>query len=240
MKRIMCLLFGSFLVLGLMTACRASNKQSDSPVLKGAIDGYQYEIVNDVVQIISYANADGETAVIPEMIAGKPVKALGEDAFYQCKNLRFVTLPQTLTTLKGCPFYRCYSLQQITIPKNVDSIEGNPFFRCSALENITVDPENSTFSDVEGVLFDKEQSVLIAYPEGNLRETYTVPMTVKKITIDSFGYHTHLKTLVIRSNVIDFPEGNMFVFPDDIILYIEPDSAAEKYAEKHGLQYEYL
>lgn len=244
MKKGLLFLFCLTLTLYLMTGCQSGNVQdadnSSCNIISGAEnirDGYQYKIVDDAVEIISYNNKESESIVVPKTIVERPVKVLGKDAFYQCKNAKTILLPQTLTTLEGSPFYRCYSLKQIVIPQNVESIDANPFFRCSALENIVVDSKNDKFADEEGVLFDKEQSVLIAYPEGNKREEYIIPSTVKKLNIDSFGYHTKLKKITIGSNVVEFPEGNMFVFPDDIILLIEPGSAAEEYAKKHGLKY---
>lgn len=235
------------LVLCLLCGCQTGEKQNDIANANNTLsdlvnsnDGYQYKTVDNKVKIIEFHKKDSTSITIPEMIAGSPVEILGEDAFYQCKNASSIILPQTLTTLDGSPFYRCYSLQQIIIPRNVKTIEVNPFFRCSSLEMVFVDPQNDKFSSVDGVLFNKEESVLIAYPEGNKRESYTIPSSVKKLNIDSFGYHTKLRKLTIMSNVVEFPDGNMFVFPNDIVLVIESGSVAEEYVKKHSLKFEYL
>ena len=246
MKKRIFLLIHLILALCLMVSCQISDGQNDiinscniPSNTDGIKDEYQYKIVDNAVEIIAYKDKDSKNIIIPEMIAGSPVEILGEDAFYQCKNATSIILPQTLTTLDGSPFYRCYSLQQIIIPRNVKTIEVNPFFRCSSLEMVFVDPQNDKFSSVDGVLFNKEESVLIAYPEGNKRESYTIPSSVKKLNIDSFGYHTKLRKLTIMSNVVEFPDGNMFVFPNDIVLVIESGSVAEEYVKKHSLKFEY-
>jgi len=90
------------------------------------------------------------------------------------------------------------------------------------------------------VLFDKEVKTLISYPEGKEEETYTIPTTVTKLNIDSFGYHPKFKKLVILSNVVEFPTENMFVYPNDITLVVEKDSQAEEYAQRNYLKYEYI
>lgn len=199
---------------------------------------YDYEIVNDAVKIISHNDCQESSIVIPEKIAEKPVKILGGDAFYQHKNLVAVSLPQSLTTIEGSPFYRCYSLNEITVPSGVTEISSNPFFRCSSLTEISVASGNTRYSAMDGVLFNIDKTELIAYPEGKLSESYTIPKSVNKLNIDSFGYETKIKRLTIPSNVVEFPDGNMFVFPEKITLIVESGSAAEKYAIDNELKYE--
>ena len=199
---------------------------------------YDYEIVDDGVKIISHKDYEEDSIIIPEEIEGKPVKALGRDAFYQHKNTVTITLPESLMTIDGSPFYRCYSMNEITIPSGVTEISSNPFFRCSSLTEIRVASGNTCYSAMDGVLFNADKTELIAYPEGKLSESYTVPKSVKKLNIDSFGYETKLKRLTIPSNVVEFPDGSMFVFPEKITLIVESGSVAEKYAIDNELKYE--
>ena len=199
---------------------------------------YDYEIVDDGVKIISHKDYEEDSIIIPEEIEGKPVKALGRDAFYQHKNTVTITLPESLMTIDGSPFYRCYSMNEITIPSGVTEISSNPFFRCSALTEIRVALGNTCYSAMDGVLFNADKTELISYPEGKLSESYTVPKSVKKLNIDSFGYETKLKRLTIPSNVVEFPDGSMFVFPEKITLIVESGSVAEKYAIDNELKYE--
>ena len=228
------------LILCLLSGCGAKIKDcSDvSSAVTNTEGDYVYGIENDTVRIISYRDFNTAIIEVPEFLAEKPVTILGEEAFYQHTKAVKILLPQSITAIEGSSFYRCYSLEQITIPKNVSKIKCNPFFRCSSLLNISVDPENKYFIDIDGVLFNKEKTVLIAYPEGKETNEYTVPGTVKKINIDAFGYHTKLKQLTILSNVVDFPDSNMFVYPDDITLVVEEGSAAEQYAKENNLKYE--
>ncbi|MBQ7045634.1 MAG: leucine-rich repeat domain-containing protein [Clostridia bacterium] len=201
-------------------------------------NNFAYVVNDDAVTIISYRDFNATVVNVPNTIAEKPVKILGQDAFYQHTRLVAVSLPDSLTTIKGGPFYRCYSLEKISIPENVSWIECNPFFRCSSLTEITVDLKNDYFADIDGVLFNKDKTVLIAYPEGKNATEYTVPDTVKEIYGDAFGYKTNLKRIIIPSSVTDFADYNMFVFPDDVILVVENGSAAEQYAKSHNLKYE--
>ena len=199
---------------------------------------YKYEIVDDGIKIISHNNCQESSIIIPEKLEGKLVKILGRDAFYQHKSTVTIILPESLMTIEGSPFYRCYSLNEIIIPSGVKEISSNPFFRCSSLTEIRVASGNTHYIAMDGVMFNIDKTELIAYPEGKLSENYIIPESVKKLNIDSFGYETKIKRLTIPSNVVEFPDGNMFVFPDKITLIVESGSDAEKYAIDNELKYE--
>lgn len=81
-----------------------------------------------------------ESVVIPEGI-----ETLEMGVFGRCSNLKSVTLPKTLKTIKGggyiyftadekrycdSPFYACSSLTEIVIPDNVTSIDEMAFYNC--------------------------------------------------------------------------------------------------------------
>ena len=203
--------------------------------------GYEYEIENETVTILSHQyNPQENEIVVPEKIEDKIVTAIEKDSFYQHKNTISIVLPLGLEEINESPFYRCHSLKSSFIPQNVKSINGNPYFRCSSLETITVDTKNLHFCDENGILFNKDKTTLIAYPEGKTDENYTIPKTVKRIEGDAFGYHTGIKNLYILSNVTDFPDYNMFVYPHDIKIYVEAGSAAEKYVKKFDLNFEII
>ena len=228
-----------FIVIFTMVSCANTAPQPNATTASPA--AYEYEAKDGGITILSHQyNPQESEIVIPEQLDGMSVSALGEDAFYQHESTASITLPTSLEQIAGNAFYRCYSLKQSFIPCNVKSITGNPYFRCSSLESITVDSQNQHFSDDNGVLFNKDKTILIAYPEGKTDESYTIPPTVTKIEGDAFGYLPKIKELRIPSNVVEFPHYNMFVYAQDIKIYVESDSAAEKYAKQFGLNYEII
>lgn len=245
MKRLQILIASTVLVF-LLTSCSSIPKtplySSDfsTSLLELSQNGFGYEVADDGVRITKCLNY-GREIIIPSEIDGKPVKIIADEAFYQHTDTESIILPESLTTIEGSPFYRCYSLSKILIPQNVDTITYNPFYRCSSLTKITVAPGNANYCDEYGVLFDKDKTILIAYPEGNTAETYNVPDSVNEIRDDAFGYRcVNLKTLVIRSNVTVFPDYNIFINSDQLTLMVESGSIAEQYAKEHKLHFEIL
>lgn len=149
-----------------------------------------------------------------------------------------IHLPDTLKKLDMNAFYRCYSLKNVHIPSGVCTIKGNPFFRCSSLTAITVTNKNEYFSSIDGVLYTKDHSCLLVYPEGKKSVAYTVPDSVKEIGLDAFGYHPLFKYIAIHEGVTTFPSNNLFIFPEEVVLCVQTGSSAEKYAKRYELQYE--
>ena len=67
---------------------------------------------------------------------------------------------------------------------------------------------------------------------------YEVPESVTQIGNDSFGYYPYaLKRVRIPNSVTDFPDYNIFIYPDNITLEVASGSDAEKYAKKYNLKY---
>ena len=83
--------------------------------------------------------------------------------------------------------------------------KGARYFSCefeNQLEEIIVSPDNLRYSSKDGVLFNKEQDVLIAYPSSKRTENYIIPDTVK--TIEKFAFlntGSFLKTITIPASV---------------------------------------
>ena len=73
---------------------------------------------------------------IPSTLGGKPVTKIGQHAFYECRGLTSVTIPDSVTSIDG--FSGCTNLVSITIPDSVTRIEWGAFARCSGLTSITI------------------------------------------------------------------------------------------------------
>jgi len=78
-------------------------------------------------------------------------------------------------------------IESFSIPKSIKYIPEYLFSVSTSLKSITVSEENENYSSLEGVLFNKKRTVLIAYPIAKESESYTVPDGVKKIGDSAFA-----------------------------------------------------
>ena len=59
-----------------------------------------------------------------------PVKAIGEQAFYGCAELRSAVIPESVVSIGDWAFSDCCSLTSVAIPKGVTFIGQGAFSRC--------------------------------------------------------------------------------------------------------------
>ena len=101
-----------------------------------------------------------------------------------------ITLPSTLggypvTGVYSSSLDNCDKLTSVTIPASVEYF-GNDHYGCNKLTKYIVAADNEYYSaDSSGVLFDKEQTELIAVPNA-ISGSYTIPGTV--VSIDGFSF----------------------------------------------------
>ena len=128
------------------------------------------------------------------------VTTIGDLAFYVCWSLTSVTIPNSVTTIGRWAFSFCISLRSVTIPNSVTTIGYAPFSGCSFLTDIIVDPENPSYCSIDGILYDKEVSVLINCP-GKKEGEPTIPNSVTTIGDDAFYGCSRLTSVTIPNSV---------------------------------------
>lgn len=88
-------------------------------------------------------------------------------------------------------------------------VEGNPvaevapnvFLNKNNTENIFIDENSEYFTSVDGVLFTKDMTTLVAYPKNNPRAEYTVPDGVESIAENAFVGSGNLKSVILPEGV---------------------------------------
>jgi hypothetical protein len=120
---------------------------------------------NETITITGYTGTN-TVVVIPDMTNGYPVTSIARDAFYSTHII------------------------SVTIPASVTRIGDYAFFNCTNLTAIVVDAANPSYSDADGVLFNKDQTILMQFPFGKTG-SYSIPDTVTMLADEAFGMRNY-------------------------------------------------
>lgn len=131
------------------------------------------------------------------------IKTIGKQAFYDCRNMTILTLNEGLESIGRMAFQYCNSLTEVNIPSTVTNLyEG--FRLARGLKNFSVATGSKSFSAINGVLFNKDGSVLIHYPLGRTDESYAIPEGTKEIGEEAF-FHYYDDTYSAALKTVSFP-----------------------------------
>ena len=112
-------------------------------------------------------------------------------------SIQTVIIENGITGIESGAFGKNFS--SITVPKSVVGISENVFFECTNLAFIDVDENNTAYCDIDGVLFDKDKTVLIRCPakkEGKL----VIPDSVETIEDSALDDCSSLTSITIPTN----------------------------------------
>ena len=163
--------------------------------INGFVDGYLVYRDSTKTEIVG-CSSQATAVTIPNSVT-----RIGNDAFSYCTKLTSITIPDSVTSIGGYAFGSCKSLTSVEIGKGLASLGYVVFEGCENLSIVSVSSDNSNYSSIDGVLFNKDQTVLILYPMGNSRTAYTIPNGVTTIMENVFSYCVKLKSVTIPKSV---------------------------------------
>jgi Flp pilus assembly protein protease CpaA len=128
------------------------------------------------------------------------VTEIGHSAFAYCSSLAEITIGNSVTTIGRSAFYGCESLTSITIPNSVKVIGVGVFANCSMLTEINVADGNISWVSEDGVLYNKDRSLLHTCPSGK-SGSFIIPSSVTEIEGYAFYSCSDLSSITIPNSV---------------------------------------
>lgn len=141
-----------------------------------------------------------------------PAKAIIEDGFIYGPDKTAIyfapaslegeyVIPNTVTSIGDYAFYFCYDLTSIVIPGSVTAIGTMAIGACPSLLSIDVNAENPAYATSDHILFNKDKTELIQFPNGR-SGSYEIPTFVTSIGDVAFAFCSGLTSVTIPESVI--------------------------------------
>ncbi len=156
----------------------------------------QYNIISESEKIAMVAkcnNIEAYEISVPFEVVSEgetySVTTIGGRAFYECKSLNKLELPNSITTISMGAFYDCDRLENIEMPNSVIYIGDQAFESCDALTKVEI-PNSVAWIGIRA----------FAYCENMM--TVKIPNSVTHIEQRAFSYCNALESIEFPKNII--------------------------------------
>lgn len=132
---------------------------------------------------------------VKHIIINEGITNIGMNAFYAIDKAVDISIPQSVTVIKGGALQGCESIKELRLPNGLTNIGVKAFFFMDSCKGFYIDNPQTGYHTEDGVLFGNK--TLITYPQGNERTSYHVPYGTEEISLLSFANTPYLQTVYI-------------------------------------------
>ena len=169
-------------------------------------------------QVVSIGSSAFANTRLNQITIPDSVTSIGAGAFSDCVNLSRIMIGSGVTNLwaylpgsespeEWALEIEAQRLQELQDGMGPDDpfggfgMEGSAFYHCTNLTAIDVDALNPAYCSAAGVLFNKNRTLLIQYPDHNAGTSYTIPGSVKNIGDSAFANCTRLVSINLPNSI---------------------------------------
>ena len=168
----------------------------------------------------------GGVVVPKEVVDGATrlrVVALADSAFWKCKGLTSVSLPEGLITIADYSFFQCAGLPSVSLPGGVTSLGYRAFYECAGLSSLTL-PEGlvaigeEAFSDCTSLPAVSFPSSVKSIGEQSFCRCKAIQRIEIPAGVESIGYDAFQECSALTGFVVDAANEH-FSAGDDGVLF---------------------
>lgn len=123
------------------------------------------------------------------------------NAFFECVNLEEVSLNNNLISIGSSAFSNCKKLSKIELPASLEKLGSGVFAGCDSLKDVPVASKNNYFTSQDGVIYNKDKSVLYEMVSGYQDTVFRMPDTVKEINQYAFWGCENLQGVTLSNQL---------------------------------------
>lgn len=150
-------------------------------------DYLAYEIIDGEVTVVGCNESINGDFLIPGTIEGYPVTKIADSAFMGCREIKSISIPDSVIEIGMGAFADCEGLETVVISDGVAKICDSTFQGCTGLKNVTIG------SNVTEIGFS-------AFHYCTALENIVIPAGVESIGVEAFSLCFNLKSIEVDEN----------------------------------------
>lgn len=210
-----------------------------------ASNEYTYQVIHDGTIAITKYTGTAADLVIPSVIDGWKVSAIGDQAFMNNKTIKSVSIPEGVTSI-GRNAFTGSSVQQVRLPSTMRILHEGAFRNAEKLQSINLPQglevlSNSVFNNanlseitIPGSV--KKIGIYACYSNENLK-SLTVEDGVQSIGEYAFSSCKNLKAASLPASVTLIDKGAFGSCHKQLTITVPKDSYAQQYCKDNELKY---
>ena len=140
------------------------------------------------------------------------VIGIGKNIFYNCTDLKSITIPDSVTSIGENAFYSCTGLTSVALGNGIKSIEEYLFYGCTSLSSVTIQDKVTSIG--------KE-----AFTQCTGLTGITIPKSVTTIGYNAFSYCSKLESVTFENGSrLETIDTNAFYYCSALASISLPDS----------------
>ena len=156
----------------------------------------EYVMPDDVTTIAQDAITDNP--YLTKIVLSKDLENIDIHGISNCANVVEVTMPVTLKSIHSA-FTGMPMLETLEIPDGA-LLSGVNFTKCPKLQ-LVVHDTNTNYTYEDGVLYNKDKTVLIRYMESKTDTEFATPDSITELSPSAFAYNEYVETISINEGV---------------------------------------
>lgn len=187
-----------------------------------SVDGVLYS--KDMTKLILCPSANKITS----LSIADTVTELEDGAVSGVEALEEISVGSGLTSVDKSLFTECPNIKKITVSASVETIDYEYIKAKTSIAEYDVAEDNTVYSSVDGVLYNKEKTVLYTYPSGKKDDKFELPATVEEITENAFEGCSEISAFTVASDNAHYAAVDGILFNKDMSELVKYPAVKEE------------